>query len=160
MNKVQQGFTLLELMTIVAIIGILTAIALPNYQNYSVKTKLVEETTFLDSQKNTLADLWATNKAFPLTADPIISTATPLNTKYIGLVSYNATSTSGPVSIVLTLSSTGNTTVDGKFLSFVGTGNPDGSVSWTCATQASATGISLTAAQTELYPYLPVSCQN
>ena len=158
MQKSQQGFTLIELMIVVAIIGILASIALPAYQNYMIKSKLVEETTFLDAQKNAIAEAWATNAAFPLTANAPIATSTPTNAQYMNAVNYNGTAT-GPVSVIVTLTNTGNSTLDGKFLGIFGTGNGDGTVSWTCATAGTATATNF-GAKTAMYPFLPSSCQH
>jgi type IV pilus assembly protein PilA len=157
-KKVQQGFTLIELMIVVAIIGILAAVAIPSYQNYMVKSKLVEATTFLDAQKNVISENWATNAQFSVTASSPISTTLPTNVKYFSAINYNAIA-AGPVSVVLTLGGTGNTTVNGKFLGLIGVGNADGTVTWTCATLTTATA-TVAGAVTALYPFIPANCQN
>jgi type IV pilus assembly protein PilA len=70
MKRVQQGFTLIELMIVVAIIGILAAVALPAYQDYTAKAQIAEPISLLDGTKSTIQpamsqDQTAANCGFP-----------------------------------------------------------------------------------------------
>lgn len=161
--KLQKGFTLIELMIVVAIISILALVALPAYQNYVLKSKLTEATAMLDADKTAVAVAYqANNNQFPLTANPPFSTTVPLNAKIVSAITYTSTS-AGPATIVLTLggtpaTATGNGAIDGKFMGFSGAGQTDGTVIWTCQTFTSTAGAG--SGQTAMYPYLPSQCNN
>ncbi len=72
MNK-QQGFTLIELMIVVEIIGILAAVAIPAYQDYINRAKMTEVAGFIDMAKTTIAEDAQANGKMPLTTDNIFT---------------------------------------------------------------------------------------
>jgi len=64
-KQIQKGFTLIELMIVVAIIGILAAIAIPAYQNYTIRAQVTEGLTLAGGWKAAIAEYYAQNGAFP-----------------------------------------------------------------------------------------------
>jgi type IV pilus assembly protein PilA len=74
MKSVQKGFTLIELMIVVAIIGILAAIAIPAYQDYTIRAQVTEGLNLADATKVAVADFYTQNGSFPAAS---LTTAAP-----------------------------------------------------------------------------------
>ena len=133
MKRVQQGFTLIELMIVVAIIGILAAIALPAYQDYTVRAKVSEIMIAASGQKNSVAEFFQTRQQMPDTAS--IGTVTQ-SSAYVNTVAYSRTSSTVGVITAQAMSGANvalPTTVQNQNITLTGTGDATtGVVQWAC----------------------------
>ncbi|MFV8818240.1 pilin [Haliea sp. E17] len=165
MNKhVQKGFTLIELMIVIAIVGILAAIALPAYQDYIVRSKMSEPTAALAEAKTTIAEYYASNPAladWPAAADADtfgLNTATR-NSEILNNIDVSTAggANSGAFIYALVKASTwGDNSGDLYSFGLSGTTNADGTMTWQCKPGTAATG----AAGTVPTKYLPSNCRS
>ena len=135
MKKVQQGFTLIELMIVVAIIGILAAVALPAYQDYTVRAKISEPVNAASAAKVVIYEAYASDGVMPQTTS---TTITELQASFVALPSVTAagfTRTNDSLTATLTLDALGGTVNDtaSNTLTLVYTGASTG-LSFTCNT--------------------------
>src|SRR3954447_9866869 len=83
MMKLQKGFTLIELMIVVAIIGILAAVAIPAYQDYIARAQVSEAVSLMGSAKTPLAEYFADKGQWPTMLSDVLGNSTG---KYTGSI--------------------------------------------------------------------------
>jgi type IV pilus assembly protein PilA len=103
MKRVQQGFTLIELMIVVAIIGILAAVALPAYQDYTVRARVTEGLSLASAAKTAVAENAASATAFDLGWNPPTST--------LNVTSVAIAAATGQITITYTTAAGGGTII-------------------------------------------------
>ncbi|WP_137891700.1 pilin [Ramlibacter sp. 2FC] len=159
-RSMQQGFTLIELMIVVAIIGILAAVALPAYQDYSKRAKMSEVVLAASACRTTITEVFQSNSAgsLPVANDWGCESSTA-SSKYVAKVETDA---NGAVRVTAT--GIDATNIDGKFVTLVpldsANATPTGGSAvfkWVCGnTTAAGTSAFVTTVPSK---YLPGSCR-
>ncbi len=141
MKKVQQGFTLIELMIVVAIIGILAAVALPAYQDYIARSQVSEALTLASGLKSNVGEVFSDDGTCPdnsAGAADGISRDTDISGKYVAKVTTGGTAAAtGGCTIVATMKATGVSKVlQSKTLTLTLSNADKGSYVWACTSTA------------------------
>ncbi|GAB2890831.1 pilin [Uliginosibacterium flavum] len=173
MKRIQQGFTLIELMIVVAIIGILAAIALPAYQDYTVRSKVTEGLTLAEAAKSVVSETWQNNGSLATVTQEVTSASTGCAasvvycftvTKYVSAISIAATN--GEVLVTYNVTASGinqlgtNNTV--YLIPTIGNAalaaGSQGNIDWHCKGAASTYAVG----STGLLPgrYSPTQCRS
>ncbi|ENT1497031.1 pilin [Neisseria gonorrhoeae] len=128
MNTLQKGFTLIELMIVIAIVGILAAVALPAYQDYTARAQVSEAILLAEGQKSAVTEYYLNHGKWPEdnTSAGVASSATDIKGKYVKSV----TVTNGVVTAQMA-SSNVNKEIKDKRLSLWAK-RENGSVKWFC----------------------------
>lgn len=159
MKFAQRGFTLIELMIVVVILGILAAFALPAYQDYAKRAKLSEVILAASACRTPISDIYQTRTASSLPAAGAwgCESSTPIS-KYVRSV---ATDANGGV--IVTVQGVGDATIDGKTVSLVPTAAGRAAITaaaplaeWVCGNSAALNGG--TAMTTVPRQFMPSSC--
>ena len=132
MKKMQQGFTLIELMIVVAIIGILAAIAIPAYQDYTVRAKLSEVMGIAAKDKTTISEYYVTQGKMPADAAIAGVSEDPSQSQYVEVITFTWGS-DDDVTMTYEVGDFLSTSalVSGQTVVFEGIGGDNG-VKWNC----------------------------
>jgi len=145
--KKQSGFTLIELMIVVAIIGILAAIAIPAYQDYTIRSQVSEGLSLAAGAKTAMAEYYNNTGSFPSdNAEAGLASASSISGKYVTQVDV-----SGGGTIEITYGNEANTAISGNTLLLSAITSSGGSVAWTCKPGTGNSGVNT--------KYLPTNCR-
>ncbi|HFC8175265.1 TPA: pilin [Neisseria meningitidis] len=160
MNTLQKGFTLIELMIVIAIVGILAAVALPAYQDYTARAQVSEAILLAEGQKSAVTEYYLNHGKWPDgNSDAGVATSSEIKGKYVEKVEVK----NGVVTATM-LSSGVNNEIKGKKLSLWAK-RQNGSVKWFCGqpvTRAKADADAVTAANGKQIDtkHLPSTCRD
>jgi type IV pilus assembly protein PilA len=158
MKAPQNGFTLIELMIVVAIIGILAAIAIPAYQDYTVRAQVTEGMNLAGAVETGVADYFANTGSFPTALSSVGISNSPTG-KYVSAV----TITAGAIVVTYGLQANSNVLNQNLTLTPYTDGSQD--IIWVCGAHTPPTGASLptgvtVGATTVADKYLPQTCRS
>jgi type IV pilus assembly protein PilA len=129
--KNQQGFTLIELMIVVAIIGILAAIAIPAYQDYIARSQIAEAVGLNAGGKTPLAEFYADKGRWPMEAASIIGNNKGKYTSLVTLEAATVGQTTSTMTLTATMRNVGvQKNIQGKTLQLT---TADGGKNWKCS---------------------------
>ncbi|HFA0730783.1 TPA: pilin, partial [Neisseria gonorrhoeae] len=135
MNTLQKGFTLIELMIVIAIVGILAAVALPAYQDYTARAQVSEAILLAEGQKSAVTEYYLNNGEWPANNGAAgVASASDIKGKYVESVTVEK----GVVTAKM-LSSGVNKEIQGKKLSLWAK-RENGSVKWFCGQPVTRNG--------------------
>lgn len=150
----QKGFTLIELMIVVAIIGILASIAIPSYQDYTVRAKVSEGLILGGGVKSQLAEYFLSQGSFPTNNAALgyTTTGTEFASKYVSSILVTGTSAAGTISVTFGSGTDVPSVIRSKKIQLVGTQpTAGGPLKWACSAASGSTGVAA--------KYLPVDCR-
>lgn len=167
-RHLQQGFTLIELMIVVAIIGILAAVALPAYQDYTIRAQVTEGPAMTGGLKTAIGDFYSAKGEWPTDNAEAICGVTPAPSTCTGSAAtdnkgnYIASITVADGGMEILYGNKANAKIAAKKLAIVPGVDAAGNISWICGTAATPTGVTKasSAATTDVDSrYLPTSCK-
>ena len=145
MKQIQKGFTLIELMIVVAIIGILAAVAIPSYQDYIARAQVTEAMSLTAGTKTGLAEWYSDQGTWPAALASVSGT---LAGKYVSFMTLANVTTTG-VEVVATFKAAGVSS--GIRSKLFGLQTTDEAKTWVCGDAAAST--------TVLDKYMPGACK-